>query len=529
MLTFPNFVQTVPSVFALDVLVHSMWSTMIITGIIFCSVIFLFLSFKVHSSIKTESSEIGSIQISFLLSLSGFRYLKNHVRHHLFETPLLPRRRYSSLSSSWLSDIVKRMSFSSKSLDIFAKEEVISPPLPVEKKRRSSTASTESNSLRRSSSHSKSKRLSVPLNSASPPLTNTITPVIPATQAPTTKSHYNLRRNTLPSIPVSKDNIFENSSDVTPSINITNVLTKQSEQEVIISDQSVLASHEEIQHVPIQSSAIHQTVTNDSSVNLLSIAEEDEEEAIEESSNASEFSDESVISGDSSVLLSESDDDKETVKIHSEPVPICDIGVSSIIEQDSIVPSSPKTSYFRSSYMNYLPESIFGYSTGISKAIQAPTDSSVSAPPGFSKRSASHDFTHSNSAASYSNVSPTDSFNNHQPLYARRRTETAKTLSHDAEPFISTDIATKYPSFVKKSSTEETPIRTNSSSPCLIDLQNTEDLFAPINWNFSNSSQNDDALRRSWDSLDEEQTTKPTKPESRRQSTSAYSSIFGRY
>ena len=107
--------RSVASDDSLEIISTSMWSTMMITGIFFVSFLALFLSFKVGHSIGIESVEAGPAELSFIFSLPGIRYIINHVRHHLFETPLLPRRRYSSLSISWISEIMKKTSFSSRS------------------------------------------------------------------------------------------------------------------------------------------------------------------------------------------------------------------------------------------------------------------------------------------------------------------------------------------------------------------------------------------------------------------------------
>ena len=78
-----------------DLLTVSMWSTMIIMGSIVFGSGFLILSWRVYWSVH-EASKEEPVTISFLFSIPGLRYLKNHARYHLFETPLQPRRRFAS-------------------------------------------------------------------------------------------------------------------------------------------------------------------------------------------------------------------------------------------------------------------------------------------------------------------------------------------------------------------------------------------------------------------------------------------------
>lgn len=472
---------------------------MMVTGVIFTSFLFLYLGIKVTKSIDIESSDVGPVEISFLLSFSGIRYMSNHVRHHLFETPLTPRRRFSSLSTSWLPQFLKRTSLSFRSTDILLEE---GGSTVIEKGRRNSSFQLDSQTSRRSSTSSKSKRLSVP---------NVQTNRTPSSSGINTKENVRpdkeiipvkhlSRRNTLPNIPVPTvnsdymSNVGTNEdAPVSPPLPI---LENKSQSENI--SLSVI-SEEEITEVPEKVNLIESTFSYEDD-SRMPVIEEEEDIVDEVEYCESEFSE--IISEISSSASDNEDASNEesspNIATESKSLPI------NVEPQSSISPetASPKPSSFRSSYFNYLPEYIFGYSTGITKNIT--TSSSIAteineAPPGFSKRSASHDYSNATSTDHFTDT--TNDFNYHQPLYARRRTETSKGLSEAAKPFIPLNFVPAFKSFQSKSEEASmSPNRSNASSPCLIELQNTDDLFAPINWGFSNSDQTEE-LRKSWDSV----------------------------
>ena len=499
---------------------------MMITGTFFISFLIVFLSVKVGRSIGLESTETAPIEVSFLFSVSGVRYIYNHARHHLFETPLLPRRRFSSLSISWFSEILKRASFSSRNSGFVFTEDVFTTT--TDKNRRNSSHIDPNNS-RRASTSSKTKRLSVPHVHTNTNTNKIFTPSISQSIAIQSNSNDKLlsRRNTLPNIalyseflkidhdtrilsgPESKavstttHNDFENISTV-PSISILNVIL----EEEVISEVTEAIQAEKYEIEP-------------SKPNLMPIVEEDDEH---ESSFGEFITDSSDAITEGEELVAQDDEKSKNVYFSAESITIPQ---PSIQTHSNLESSSPKTSTssFRSSYFNYLPESIFGYSTGMSKNLPGPISPPLEthiAPPGFSKRSASHDFTNS-PPMSYSKE-PSKEFNshNHQPLYARRRTETSSSATKLFLPFDWSSIAEE----------SNAPSRSNTSSPCLIDLQNTEDLFAPINWNFSGTIQNEE-LRRNWDSLEDDDTSKrneiPKKLTSSRRQSTSFSSLFDGY
>lgn len=544
MSSFPQVLHPVPSDRALEVLTNSMWSTMMITGVFFMSFLFVFLSVKVGRSVGVESIEAGPIEISFLLSVSGIRYIYNHVRHHLFETPLLPRRRYSSLSISWFSELLKRASFSSKSKYVFPDD---LPAVVVEKTRRNSTQSEH-----RKSFSSKSKRMSVPHVQGSKSHTSTTSNSSNVNSQQNTGKRASsqdkviTRRNTLPNIALSTE---------LPKINTEAQLIPEAVNEIkaakITVEEAKITSFLNLQ--PLNAIAEEEETAeiieeSQSEVPKFEATEPTEPTAMPEIENENLESDggdtsfEEIISEYSDILLSEEEeifDENETIE-HSEDV----ASVSISIPQPSVQPqpvsvlesSSPKSSSFRSSYFNYLPESIFGYPTGISKNAHLPVSpplDSPNAPPGFSKRSVSHDFT--NSPLPVVSNEPNGEFNNHQPLYARRRTETSSRIFSDtAKSILPFDWSLRFDPM--KRSTEgdsQLPSRTNTASPCLNDLQNTEDLFAPINWNFTGTSQNEE-LRRNWDILEDEEDNIPeqtevSKPPASRPQSTSFSSLFDGY
>jgi hypothetical protein len=494
MTVLPHFLQPVSSDRALDVLTNSMWSTMMITGLFFMSFLFVFLIIKVGQSIGAESIDIGPIEYSFLFSFSGIRYMNNHVRHHLFKTPLLPRRRYSSLSTSWLPGILKRASFTSCSNDIFSQEKGLR--LGTEKSRRNSSSIDTS---RRSSTAYKSKRLSVPYIQVPGTTNNTgIKPNTHSTVANNNSPKTISRRNTLPNLSVSSELLTNNNNIIAEK----NIPEHQIYEDILpLRDNRgslSIINEEELTQI-LDSPVNEENVIIESK--LLPVIEEENIDDLEDSNRLfgeinSDISD-YIFEEDPSIDAEES----KYVPIQNSSQSINIMSQSSTSELNPET-SSPKPSSFRSAYFNYLPDSIFGYSTSILKSNTVPESPPIdtfSAPPGFSKRSASHDLT--NSATNEFSNSVGEGFNNHQPLYARRRTETSKMLSEAAKsifpfnmPSFSTNIAKP----------DSGPNRSNTASPCLSDLQNTDDLFAPINWNFSTSEQSK-ALRRSWDAAEEDE------------------------
>lgn len=498
MSALPHFLQPVSSDRALDVLTNSMWSTMMITGIFFMSFLFVFLSIKVGKSIGAESIDIGPVKLSFIFSLSGIRYMHNHARHHLFETPLLPRRRYSSLSTSWLTEILKRASFSSRSHDIFSEESGLS--LVTEKSRRNSSSLDSS---RRSSTSSKSKRLSVP--HIQTPKNSNIIGLKPITQPSTVINNSSKtisRRNTLPNLSLSAELIGNNNSIITEK-NIFDhraTITKKDDIPLLLEKNVSLSVIHEEEPTEILDSPQNEKESVFVESKLMSVIEEENLDELEE--NDSLFGD---IHSDITDIVIDENTEVDTEEDKCEPIQKASESINIVSQtfassQPSPESSSPKPSSFRSAYFNYLPDSIFGYSTSILKSNTvscSPPADTFSAPPGFSKRSASHDLT--NSATNEFSNSANEGFNNHQPLYARRRTETSIMLSEAAKSFFPFNM----PSFSTNTlKSDSEPNRSNTASPCLSDLQNTDDLFAPINWNFSTSEQNE-ALRRSWDAAEE--------------------------
>lgn len=526
--SLPHFLQPVYSDRALEVLTSSMWSTMMVTGIIFSLFLFVFLGIRVGRSIGAESTDTGPLEISFLFSFSGIRYIHNHARHHLFETPLIPRRRFSSLSAPWLPGFLKRASFTSRNSDIFSEENGLSSA--SEKGRRNSSFVNDPNSNRKSSASSKSKRLSVPHIQVPRNANNAVAKPSPTIEI-NTSSKLISRRNTLPNLPIptalpAEDNkvklISEKTVNQTQIGNIddTSVLQTQTSVSIICEQVPV----ERANPVQKEEPKIHKEVK------LMPIIEEESLDELED--DLSVFGD--IISDDSE-LLTESHKNYDTVNddyvsVEESTKPIINLSQSPNFSEVSSETASPKPASFRSAYFNYLPESIFGYSTSTLKTSMtsgSPPKDSFSAPPGFSKRSASHDFSNRVENGFSSGIG--DEFTNHQPLYARRRTETSKILSEAAKSFLPFNL----PSFSSNSITSDSPPnRSNSASPCLSDLQNTDDLFAPINWNFS-SSDRSQALRRTWDAAEEEEKlesrSKSNDGSSYKLKSTSFSSLFEGY
>ena len=511
MKNYSHLMYSVGSDHVLEVLTNSMWSTMIITGLFFMSFLFLFLSVKVGNSIGTESIENGPVELSFLFSFPGIRYINNHVRHHLFETPLLPRRRFSSLSVSWFSELIKRASFSSRNRDIFSDDD-ITAAVP-EKTRRNST-SVDSHGSRRPSVASKSKRLSVPhinSNRNNVPSVTHSTPQI-FSEKNSTAPKVISRRNTLPNIPLISDSskVYTGTEpEIHEVMKIQHAKVDLMESPTISNSLNTILEEESTEDYES-----HTVISCDAPTDSLLISKADREnDAIAIISDLEDcesifgdiITDESDICSISDVQKDTAEKELQSLNSPSEVISVVrKSSSSSQVQTDQCVEQLPsKSTSFRSSYFNYLPESIFGYPTGLNKNYSpiSSTNDSSSAPPGFTKRASSHDFTNSNSS-NYSSQS-NENFNNHQPLYARRRTESSHIPSDATKTFFPFDLTSKFQAIASRIGEVSTgsPNRTNTSSPCLSDLQNTEDLFAPINWNFSNSDQTD-SLRKSWNSIE---------------------------
>lgn len=527
--SLPHFLQPISSDRALEALTNSMWSTMMVTGIIFTLVLFVFLGIRVGRSIVAESTDTGPLEISFLFSFSGIRYIHNHARHHLFQTPLIPRRRFSSLSAPWLPGFLKRASFTSRNSDIFSEENGLSSTF--DKSRRNSSSVSDSNSYRKSSASSKSKRLSVPHIQAPKNVNNAVAKPSPTTEINDSSKPIS-RRNTLPNLPIT--------TELSAKQNAEQLITEKTVNQVNhpltgnIDDTSVLQAQTSLSIICEQVSIANPVQKEEpkihTEVKLMPIIEEESLDELED--DLSVFGD--IISEDSeSFTETYENNDKvkfESVAIEESTKSISNLSQSPSFSQVGSETSSPKPSSFRSAYFNYLPESIFGYSKSTLKSSMtsgSPPKDSFNAPPGFSKRSASHDFT--NKAENGFPNSNGDEFTNHQPLYARRRTETSRILSEAAKSFLPFNL----PSLSSNSMTSDSPpSRSNTASPCLSDLQNTDDLFAPINWNFS-SSDRSEALRRSWDAAEVEEKletqSKNNDSSSYKRKSTSFSSLFEGY
>ncbi len=534
--------KTAPSDRGLELVAHSMWSTMTVTGVCFLAVLFAFLTVKVGRSVSSEAAMTSvPISVSFLLTFSGLKYIHNHIRHHLFQTPLQPRRRYSSLkrSNSWIQvpGLFRRSSSST------AKEVEL---LNSSNGGRRSSLSNNNNSNNATSNttkrHSSIKRASLPTNvyTESSAITNSVSTSsmdVPSSATATIKIKSQTRRNTMPSISV-----------LDPSNEPSVVEVIKEPEPTIIEEvqQSIYMIAEEEKEFTGSESSLSETTFSEANSEQLelaladleaevskveSIAIEDEEEAVVESSYAS-----------SARRVSPSIEITKTVPSTTTATSASTGGVSS----------------FRSSYLNYLPESIFGYST---TSIFA---KSPDAPPGFTKRStsewslgfASTTSTSSNAVSNTSTAgiakdftttsSTTNTLTNdhHQPLYARKPATSGERESRLTSLFSSTRRSTfstlnaSAPQFVPSGGEESlslgAPERAATASPRLDELQNTSDLFAPINWNYQESE-----MRRAWGGASEFSNTETGNsnstihsaaaiPERRKRAMSAYasSSIF---
>lgn len=78
-----------------DALTNSVYSTMLIVASFVFGIGSLVLAWKVFGSIR-EASKTEPVSFTFFLTLPGLRYLYNHIRYHLWEMPLQPRRRFAS-------------------------------------------------------------------------------------------------------------------------------------------------------------------------------------------------------------------------------------------------------------------------------------------------------------------------------------------------------------------------------------------------------------------------------------------------
>ena len=512
---------------ALGVLTNSMWSTMMITGVFFVSFLLIFLSFKVFYSIGTASSEKGHVDIAFLFSFSGIRYINNHVRHHLFETPLLSRRRFSSLSVSWFPNFFKRSPLSFRDRDIFATFPAEELCAPVEKIRKNNSSS-ETNNARRYSTSSRLKTQ----NNENRHLK------IPQSQIPAVETKNNpskiLRRNTMPNIIMNTVPIQKNELILIKSELEAQPSTQKNTDFYVDHSRNILNSVKKECSFQIEETGISKSKIEKENI-LKTIIEEKVGEIEECSSNF-----DGIISENNS-----SDEDNMLGTVNNNSSELSSIQPAQF-NMKSGEDSSAKQASFRSAYFNYLPESIFGYSTGISKGINisspspspiSPPTENLSVPPGFSKRSTSLDYT--NSTINNSSNELTDMFSNHQPLYARRRNENFRASSHSTfTPFIISEQNSNsdYQSLTSRAVNDLNPNSRNSSSPCLKDLQNTDDLFAPINWNFTDSKQTE-VLRRSWDSLEEEEINNNQKSNLNNEAenfeprsiSTTFSSLFAKY
>lgn len=92
---FNSLVRPASTLEMIELLTTSMWCTMIIMGTLVFGWLFLMLAWQVYWSVH-EASKSEPVTLAFLFSIPGLRYLNNHIRYHLFETPLQPRRRFAS-------------------------------------------------------------------------------------------------------------------------------------------------------------------------------------------------------------------------------------------------------------------------------------------------------------------------------------------------------------------------------------------------------------------------------------------------
>lgn len=521
---------------SLEVLANSVWSTMMVTGLFFVGILFVFLSVRVGKSITMESSSLSEpVKLTFLLSFAGLKYIHNHVRHHLFQTPLLPRRRFSSLSrsNSWIG----RLRTGSLTPESVAKEY---PSVEHFDGRRHSVASTSissGNTKRRPSI--KQRRSSVAKSTST---INTI-PVlkeeeseetvevvervqkqIPVESRPRTRSQ--TRRNTMPHIEVKPEPLatsIEKMEKVTERVSHEKPVVSKTLVEKPVLEKPIFEKPIEIV-VPSPSISTTTTIHN-----VYSIAEE--EDSTEEHSDQLEMA--------LADLAEEEETIVEEIKVESIPK-VPEIPVKE--KPSEPVPITSNAS-FKSTYFNYLPESIFGYSTTsiFSKSpITSSTTSTITSsstamlskspdePPGFTKR-------HSLGSA----------VTEHQPLYARRPTATTFESRLTSLLFSSNGSNTSISSTASKPRSNSTVSTLNASAPQFIpsgeliersgtasphleDLQNTRDLFAPINWNFDRSASDvasEDSVRQVWSSSNA--SDESLLPTGRKRTMSAYaSSIF---
>lgn len=527
MCNLPFLIRPVSSDGALEILANSMWSTMMITGLCFMSFLVVFLTVRVG---RTASSETDPLEISFLFSLAGLRYLNNHVRHHLFETPLLPRRRFSSISTSWFPNFISRNFAANK--DLFTEQSARNDTSgQMTRQKRSSSVSDHyhQQTARRAStslSTSKGKRASVSNNSNSNANNSNSNSnnqhMSENKRVVSTTQSVHVRRNTLPNISLGTVSHASSASSSDNDLKLEDVAiftTTSTSTPFMISETTRETTTNTLQ-----------TDTNQDhfrkNINIPNLAmpaiDEDEEEFSEEFENES-FSEESE--DELFETSTKAEDKNEDISTSTSTSTTQSAAISiptptSTSASVSGVAASPKSSY-KSSYLNYLPESIFGYSTAAITQTKIPPSivtpkftENLSPPPGYTKRSASHDYSTPVVVATPATTDITEPFVSHlhQPLYARRRTESYRNTSHFSmasgsslnasaphfQPDIGVDPKVHLPSQAAAATIPK------SVSPCLNDLNNTADLFAPINWNFTNSEQTE-ASRRSWSAIEAEE------------------------
>lgn len=94
-MTLTSLIRSASTLEMIELLTASMWCTMVIMGTLVFGWLFLVLAWRVYWSVH-EASKSEPVTMAFLFSIPGLRYLNNHIRYHLFETPLQPRRRFAS-------------------------------------------------------------------------------------------------------------------------------------------------------------------------------------------------------------------------------------------------------------------------------------------------------------------------------------------------------------------------------------------------------------------------------------------------
>lgn len=459
---------------SLEVLANSVWSTMLVTGFFFVGILFVFLSLRVGKSITMESSSLSEpVKLTFLLSFAGLKYIYNHVRHHLFQTPLLPRRRFSSLSSS--NSWIESLRAGSMSAESMVKDY---PPLDHFDGRRHSVANTSITSATKRRPSIKQRHSSVAKS------INTIALVLKEEDEQQVEKPVKIQKEVVESRPQTRSQTRRNTMPHIESKLVEPVMPVVVKVEEVITPPTITTA----------TPTIH---------NVYSIAEED---STEEHSDQLEMS------------LADLAEEKEQELKHEEVNIVPLIKVPEVIVKEK--PSEPiqiatptatpsSSSSFKSTYFNYLPESIFGYSKNSIFSKSPITSSNTPAvmakspdePPGFTKR-------HSLSSAT----------TEHQPLYARRPTATAfesrltsllfsttsnSSISNTAssKPRSNSSVSTLNASAPQFIPSAEVIDRSGTASPHLEDLQNTHDLFAPINWNFDRSSvdaSSEDSVRQVW-------------------------------